>query len=83
MENASVDDTDAATTIFFATDGKTYYCLSILTFVIQDNVEQSNSSIYVFKRSSLSTGPDFTDAVLNVGGSGEGDSGDNGKDAAP
>jgi hypothetical protein len=31
------------------------------------------SSIYVFKRPSLSAGRNFVDGVLNMGGSGEGD----------
>jgi glyoxylate utilization-related uncharacterized protein len=76
-----MDDTDVATTFFFATDGKTYLCLSILTFVIRVNVEQlSNSSIYVLQRPSSSVGRNFTDAVLNMGGSGEGDSSGNGND---
>jgi hypothetical protein len=82
--NASVDNIDAATTFFFITDGKTYSCLSSVTFVIRVNVERlANSSIYAFKRPSSSAGHDFTDAVLNVGGSSDGDSGGNSNDAAP
>jgi hypothetical protein len=57
------------------------WLLSIVTFVIRANVEQlANSCIYVFKRPSSSAGRDFTDAVLNVGGSGEGDDGGTGND---
>jgi hypothetical protein len=76
--NASVDDTDAATTIFFGTDGKTYLIISIVTFVIQANIERlANSSIFFFKEHSSSAERDFTDVVLNVGGSDEGDGGGN------
>jgi hypothetical protein len=60
-----------------------HFCpLSIVTFVIPANVEQlANSSIYVFKRPSSSAGCDFTDAVLNMRGFGEG--GGTNNDAAP
>jgi hypothetical protein len=34
VRNASMDNTNTVTTFFFTTDGKTYLCLSILTFVI-------------------------------------------------
>jgi hypothetical protein len=55
--------------------------LSIVTFEIRANVERlANSPIYVFKQLSSSAGRDFTDAVLNVGGSGEGDDDDGGID---
>jgi hypothetical protein len=81
--NASLDDTDAAVTFFFTTDGKTYSCLSIVTFVIRANVERfANSSIYVFKQPSSSVGRDFTDAVLNMGGSDEGNGSGNRNNAA-
>jgi hypothetical protein len=46
----------------------------------------SNDSLtypFVFKRRSSSVGHDFIDAVLNVGGSDEGDSGGTGNDEAP
>jgi glyoxylate utilization-related uncharacterized protein len=86
MENASMDDTDTTvtTTFFFSTDGKIYSCiLSIVTFVIRANVEQlTNSSIYVFKQPSSSVERDFTDAILNVRGSGEGDRDGTGNDTA-
>jgi hypothetical protein len=78
MGNASMGHTYAST----PTDGKTYLCLSIVTFVIRAIVERlANSSIYVFKRPSSSTRRDFANAVLNVEGSSEGDGG--GNDAAP
>jgi hypothetical protein len=78
-----MDDTDTATTFFFATDGKTYSCLSILIFVIWANVERfSNSSIYVLQRPSSSAERDFTNAVLNMGGSDEGNDCGNDNDAA-
>jgi hypothetical protein len=32
--NASMDDTDVASTFLITTDGETYSCLSILTFII-------------------------------------------------
>jgi hypothetical protein len=49
--------------------------LSIVPFVIRANVEHlTYSSIYVFKRPSSSAGHDFIDGVLNMGGSGEGES---------
>jgi hypothetical protein len=41
------------------------------------------SSIYVFKHPSSSAGRDFADAVLNMGGSGDGDNSDTSNDAAP
>jgi hypothetical protein len=82
--NASMDYTDNAATFFFTTDGKTYSCLSIVTFIIRANIKcLANSSIYVFKQPSSSVGRDFVDAVLNVGGSNEGNGGGNGNDAAP
>jgi hypothetical protein len=76
--SASLDNTDAAAavTFFFATDGKTYSCLSIRHPGIQANIKRlANSSIYVYKRPSLSAGHNFTDAILNVGGSDEGGNG--------
>jgi hypothetical protein len=83
MGNASVDDTDAANT-FFATDDKTYLCLSILTFIIWVNIERlSNSSIYVLQWPSSSAGHEFADVILNMVGSGEVDDGGNGNDGAP
>jgi hypothetical protein len=58
--------------------------ISIVTFVIRDNIERlTNSSIYVFKRPSSLVGRDFINAVLNMGGSGEGNGGGTGNDAAP
>jgi hypothetical protein len=57
--------------------------LSIVTFIMQANVERlSYSSIIVFKRPS-SARCDFTDAVLNMGGSDEGDGGGTSNDATP
>jgi hypothetical protein len=48
--------------------------LSIIPFVIRANIERlAYSSIYVFKRLSLSAGCDFVDGVLNMGGSDEGE----------
>jgi hypothetical protein len=38
---------------------------------------------FVFKRPSSSVGRDFVDAVLNVGGTGEGDSGGTGYNMMP
>jgi hypothetical protein len=56
--------------------------LSIVPFIIQANVECfAYSSIYVFKRPSLSIRRNFVDGVLNMGGSSEG--GDIGNDTAP
>jgi hypothetical protein len=84
--NASVDDTDAAATasFFFATDGKTFVPFWIVTFVIWANVEWlANSFIYVFKWTSSLAECNFIDAVLNVGGSGEGEGGGTDNDAAP
>jgi hypothetical protein len=50
---------------------------------MQANVERlSYSSIIVFKRPS-SARCDFTDAVLNMGGSDEGDGGGTSNDATP
>jgi hypothetical protein len=58
--------------------------LSIVTFIIRANVERlANSSIYVFKWHFSSVRYDFTDAVLNVGGSNEGDDGGTGNDVRP
>jgi hypothetical protein len=70
MGNAFVDDTDVTTNFFFATNSKTYSCHSIVT------------SIYVFKQPSSSVGRDFADAILNVGGSDEGDGGGNDNNTA-
>jgi hypothetical protein len=84
--NASVDDpTVLATMTFFATDGKSFVpILSIVTFVIQANVEcLTYSSIYVFKHPSSSVGHEFIDGVLNMGGSSEGEGGGTGSDATP
>jgi hypothetical protein len=45
--------------------------LSIVPLIIRANVEHlAYSSIYVFKRPSSSVGRDFTDGILNMGGSG-------------
>jgi hypothetical protein len=62
-----------------------YLCLLwIVTFVIRGNVEHlANSSNYVFKQPSSSTGRDFIDAVLNMGGSDEGDGGGTSNETAP
>jgi hypothetical protein len=58
--------------------------LSIVPFVIWANVEcLAYLSIYAFKRSSSLAGDDFTDRVLNMGGSGEGAGGGTCNDAAP
>jgi hypothetical protein len=58
--------------------------LSIVPFVIRANVEYlAYSSIYVFKCLSSSTGRDFVDGVLNMGGSDEDEGGGSGYDAAP
>jgi hypothetical protein len=58
--------------------------LSIVPFVIRANVERlAYSSIYIFKCPSSSTGRDFVDGVLNIGGSGEGEGGGTGNDAEP
>jgi hypothetical protein len=58
--------------------------LSIVPFVIRANAERlAYSSIYVFKRPSLSAGCDFTDGVLNMGGSGEGEGSGTNNDAVP
>jgi hypothetical protein len=47
--------------------------LSVVTFIIQANVERlACSSIYVFKHPSSSAGRDFAITVLNMGGSDEG-----------
>jgi hypothetical protein len=85
--NASVDDPAvlATTTFFFATDGKSFVpILSIVTFIIQANVEcLAYSSIYVFKCPSSSAGREFVDGVLNMGGSSEGEGGGTGSDATP
>jgi hypothetical protein len=85
MGNAFVDDPTilAAVTFFFATDGKSFVpILSIVPFIVQANVEcLTYSSIYVFKRPSLSAGREFIDGILNKGGSGEG--GGTGNDAMP
>jgi hypothetical protein len=46
----------------------------------------SNDSLthpFVFKRPSTLAGRDFVDAVLDVGGSGEGDGGGTGNNATP
>jgi hypothetical protein len=57
--------------------------LSIVPFVIQANVERlAYSSIYVFKCPSSLAGREFVDGVLNMGGSGEGEGGGIGNDAA-
>jgi hypothetical protein len=74
MGNASVDDTDAATTFFFTTDAKTYSCSSILIFVILANIDRLyNSSIYVLQRSGsrhdTAARHNFVDTILNTGGS--------------
>jgi hypothetical protein len=37
--NASMDYTDNAATFFFTIDGKTYSCLSIVTFIIRANIK--------------------------------------------
>jgi hypothetical protein len=48
--------------------------LSIIPFVIRANVERlAYSFIYVFKHPSSSTGREFIDGVLDMGGSGEGE----------
>jgi hypothetical protein len=59
-------------------------CLhSIVPFVIRANVERfACSSIYGLKHPSSSTGRDFIDRVLNMGGSNEGEGGGTGNDAA-
>jgi hypothetical protein len=79
------DPTVLATMTFFTTDGKSFVpILSIVTFVIQANVEcLTYSSIYVFKRPSSSVGHEFIDGVLNMGGSSEGEGGGTGSDATP
>jgi hypothetical protein len=47
------------------------------------NVERiAYSSIYVFKRPSLSVGRDFIVGILNMGGSGEGEGGGTGNNVA-
>jgi hypothetical protein len=57
--------------------------LSIVTFVIRVNVEWlAYSSIYVFKCPSSLAGCDFINAVLNMGGSDEGDYGGTDNDAS-
>jgi hypothetical protein len=57
--------------------------LSIVPFVIQENVERLvYSSIYVFNRHSSSPGHDFINGVLNMGGSDEDDDGGTSNDAA-
>jgi hypothetical protein len=43
----------------------------------------ANASIYVLQRPSSSTGRDFTNTILNMGGSSEGDDGGNGNDVVP
>jgi hypothetical protein len=82
-----MDDPDvaAATTFFFATGGTSFVpILSIVPFVICANVEcLAYSSIYVFKCHSLSTGHEFVDGVLNMGGSDEGEDGGTGNDTVP
>jgi hypothetical protein len=62
-----------------------HLCLILIVpFVIRANIERlAYSSIYVFNRPSSSVGRDFVDSVLNMGGSGEGDGGGTGNDAAP
>jgi hypothetical protein len=56
--------------------------LSIVPFIIRANVERlAYSSIYIFKCPS-SVGHDFIDGVLNMGGSGKGEGGGTGNDAA-
>jgi hypothetical protein len=62
-----------------------YLCiLSIVPFIIQANVERlAYLSIYIFKRSSSSVRCDFTDRVLNMGGSDEDEGAGIGNDAAP
>jgi hypothetical protein len=58
--------------------------LLIVTLIIRANAERlTYSFIYVFKRSFSSVGRDFANAVLNMGGFGEGDGGGTGNDAAP
>jgi hypothetical protein len=57
--------------------------LSIVPFVIRANVERlAYSSIYVFKRPSLSAGHDFIDGVLNKRRFGKGKGGGTDNDAA-
>jgi hypothetical protein len=82
--NASVDDTDIAVTLF-ATDGKSFVpILSIVPLVIRANVEcLTYLIIYVFKRPSSSTGGEFIDRVLNMGGSSDGKGGGTDNDMAP
>jgi hypothetical protein len=57
--------------------------LSIIPFIIRANDKcLTYSSIYAFKCPSLSIGHDFIDGVLNVRGSGKGEGGGTGNDAA-
>jgi hypothetical protein len=81
--NAFVDDTDAAAaTTKTSPPMVSHLCIhSIVSFIIRANVERlSYSSIYAFKRPSSSTGHNFVDGVINMGGSGEGESGGTGND---
>jgi hypothetical protein len=85
MGNASVGDTDIATvmTFFLTTDGKSF----VTTFNCSiRNISKYRrtrySSIYVFKRPSSTTGRHLIDGVLNMGGSGEGEGGGTGNNAA-
>jgi hypothetical protein len=78
MVNASLDDANAAAaaTFFFTTDGKTFVPPFNCYIRNRANAERlPNSSMYLFKRPSSWAGRDFTDAVLNVGGSSEGGGG--------
>jgi hypothetical protein len=86
MGNAFLDDIDATTARHSSSSPTVrHLCLlSIVTFLIQANIERlANSPIYVLKRPSSSAGHDFTDAVLNAGGSGQRNGGGTDNDAVP
>jgi hypothetical protein len=80
VENASVDDTDiaAAVTFFFATDGESFVPTFNCSIRNTSKYRTSHLRVHLCLQASF-----FVDGLLNMGGSGEGEGGGTGNDAAP